>query len=123
MNRRAFLGLSLVGLITFALILFRRPDLSEVVQQYFGFHKDYRDLINKRFAELRVQNAKLYRDSVLFFGLQPFFLQSVLNSSLRRRVLSSWIPFFFRNRDIAWQYVNYPSVGEYQICNGLVRTP
>jgi hypothetical protein len=117
LSRRGVLVLLIAATVAFGLRIFRGIDVASVVQDYFGFREDYRSLIRRRFDHLKVRNPVLYRDSVLFFTLRfiPF------PGRFRTRVLTHWISFLFEDRSRAWPYVNYPSVGEYQICNGLIR--
>ena len=120
-SRRSFFYFLIAGLVMFVVWTFRRIDSASALQEYFGFNQDYRPVIEKRFVFLRKQNAVLYRDSILFFGFSAFRGEKWLHKKLRSRVLSNWVFFLFRNREIAWPYVNYPSVGKFQICNGLIR--
>gem|GEM_PF-6791453 len=120
-SRRSFLTLLSAGFISLFLWWFRRSDLSSVVQEFFGFPQNVRKQVLARFAVLRRRNAVLYQESVLFFGLHRVGGERILPKALQRRVIGDWVDFFFYNHELAWSYIGYPSVSEYQICNGLVR--
>jgi hypothetical protein len=120
-SRRAFFAFFIAGILVLLLWFYRRIDFSSTVQEYFAFPDDQRDAIARRFKSLQHENPVLYRDSVLLFGLASVHAASFLPQKLKNRVLSNWTSFLFDNRAISWPYVDYPTVGEYQICNGLIR--
>jgi hypothetical protein len=120
-SRRIFFGFLIAGVVVFAIWLFRRIDPAAAVEQFFAFDQGHRSKIRRRFEALRDRNPVLYRDSLLFFSLTSIHLGSLLNRRLRTRILSNWIDFLFVDRAISWPYVNYPEVGQFQICNGLIR--
>ena len=100
---------------------FRRLDLASVVQDFFGIQQDVRQQVNSRFYSLRRRNPVLYQHSVIFFGLYQFRMANLLSKDLRRKVATEWVNFLFYHRDLSWPYIGYPSVGEFEICNGLIR--
>jgi hypothetical protein len=120
-SRRTFFVFLIAGVFLFAIWLFRRIDSASAVEQYFALNRDHRAVIGRRFQILRNRNPVLYRDSILFFGLSAIHAEALLDKRLRRRVLSNWIDFLFDDRTVSWPYVNYPEVGKFQICNGLIR--
>ena len=120
-SRRAFLGFLLAGLFALAIWAFRRMDLETAIQKYFGFQQDHRSMIRRRFQYLSKRNPVLYRDSIFFFGFFAFRAEKVLHKKLRNRVLENWIFYLFSHRSLSWPYIQYPTVNDFQICNGLIR--
>jgi hypothetical protein len=121
-SRRSFFYFLIAGVIAFVLLSFRRIDPASSVLEYFGLEKELLPVIQKRFGYLLRAQPDLYRYSDSFFSLRTLRAENLLPQKLREQVLSSWISFLFRQRAISWPYVNYPSVGEYRICNGLIRS-
>jgi len=120
-SRRSFFALLLAGFFAFVLYGFRRLDPSLEVQKFFGLEEDIREKARSRFAALKRRNPKLYQQSSLFFALSHYRAERLLPVSVRERVLNDWVYFLFSNRDLAWGYIGYPRVGDYQVCNGLIR--
>ena len=121
-SRRTFFLLLIASLAAFTLWWFRRLDSGTLVQQFFGFQDDIRKKASGRFSALRRHNATLYQQSVIFFTFTRYRAQGFLPATLRQRVLLDWTNYLFASRDLAWGYIGYPRVGDFQVCNGLIRT-
>jgi len=120
-SRRTFFGLLFAAFLALFLWWFRRFDLAPVVQNFFGLPQDVLQRVNSRFNSLRKRNPILYQQSVVFFGFYQFRMANLLPGNLRKKVVTEWVNFLFYHRDLSWPYIGYPSVGEFEICNGLIR--
>ena len=120
-SRRAFFIIFLGGLIGLIAWMYRREAAALAIQNFFGLDNTVKPVIEQELQSLKKGHFSWWTATVFFFTLADWGLQSIVPGRLRFRIINYWSWKLFSRRSIAWKYVNYPSVGDDPICDGLIR--
>lgn len=120
-SRRTFIGFLAAAVVAFLVRTLRHVNVPLAIQDFFGLEVGVRPLITQELERLKLPNFPLFRESLYFFTLSRIKAHRLLSGRIQQRVLDHWIHFLFDHRSIAWPYIRYPDVGDYLICNGLIR--
>ena len=120
-SRRTFIGFLAAAVTALLVRTFRHVNVPLAIQDFFGLEEGVRPLITQELERLKRPNFPLFRESLYFFTFSRIKAHRLLAGRIQQRVLDHWIHFLFNHRSIAWPYIRYPVVGDYFICNGLIR--
>ena len=120
-SRRTFFGFLAAAVVALLVRAFRHVDVPSAIQDFFGLEDGVRPLITQELERLKRPNFPLFRESLFYFTFSRTKAHRLLAESIQQKVLNHWIHFLFNHRSVAWPYVRYPDVGDYFICNGLIR--
>jgi hypothetical protein len=121
-SRRSFVIILFGTLAGLFVWMYRSRSTVKSIQEFFGLDSQVRALIAKELAELKNEHFSWWGATVLFFALADWGLRFIVPRNIQFRIINYWSWRIFSHRSIAWKYVNYPSVGDEPICDGLIRS-
>ena len=101
--------------------IYRRTSLVKSIQDFYGLDDSVQKVIVKELGVLKSTHFSWWATTVLFFTLVDWGLRGLVPRGIQFRIINYWSWRVFSHRSIAWKYVNYPSVGDDLICDGLIR--
>ena len=120
-TRRLFLVIFLGAMIGLFAWFYRRKNTSRSIQVFFDLKDKWRRVIQEELELLKKQHVTWFLATVGFFTLVDLGLRFLIPRQIEFRVINYWSWRIFSRRSIAWEYVDYPRVGDNPICDGLIR--
>jgi hypothetical protein len=120
-SRRFFFIVLLGGLFGFVAWMYRRTPAVLSIQNFFGLDHSVQVVIKSEIETLKKEHFSWWAASVFFFTLADWDFQAIVPRRIRYRIVNYWSWRLLSRRSIGWKYVNYPSVSDEPICDGLIR--
>jgi len=120
-SRRAFFGFLAAGLAALSFVCIRRFDLAGTICRFFDLSPNALPLIDQDLQKLMKTDFVLFKNINLYFALSRLRAHSLLPRSTKEVALDHVTKALFAKRSISWPYIHYPDVGDFQVCNGLIR--